>query len=570
MSAITASSPVPDLFQDTLAQYEAGNIPQAAVQIANLLQNSPHRHEVLHLAGDIAAKQQRSLEAINFYQRAVESAADNDARALSWAGIGHVARDTGQPLHAEEAFRRASLAAPHVTQYTLDLAQTFSDQGKFEVALDLLRKHAKDHPGNATPYWAIGALLMQWQRAADALAAYEIAIALDPEYAAVYIYVGAVHAILGDFEKAEQNYRKALSLYADAPAYYQLAQIKKFSPDDSDIAAMEARLDRGADLHIDIRVDAALGLAKAYDDIKDYERAFHFMKMGNDLKRRSVDYSVRADVKVMEDIAVLFGEDFIEHYQGHSGSDLAPIFIVGMPRSGTTLLEQMLAAHSEIKAGGELSYMGRIARELGRTWEGRGDRAPGDDFEVFADLTRSAMRYAELTANLRHRHPRFTDKMPENFEYIGLIHLLFPKSTIIHCRRNPVATCFSCYQRRFGTGNYYTFDMSDLGERYGGYRRMMQHWHEVLPGRILDVQYEETVADPEHTIRRVLDFCGLEFEPACLDYYKVKRAVSTSSNVQVRKPIYRSSLEHWHHYERHLLPLIDSLKQAGVSIEDNA
>lgn len=558
---------IPDLFGQALACFESGDIPKSAELLAPLLSAPQPRHEVLHLAGDIAVKQQRPADALNAYQRAVERATDGDARALSLACIGRVSRGLGNLVQAEDSFRRASLAAPHVVQYSLDFAQILSDQGKFEVALEFLRTLAKQRRGDPVPYWGIGTLLLQWHRGADALAAYEIAIALDPEYAVMYVFAGAIHAMLGNFDKAEAYYRQALQRDPDAPAYYQLAQLKKFLTADTDVAAMEARLQRAESLNMDLRIDAGFALGKAYDDLGEFDRAFDFLKVASDLKRNSVIYDVKTEVAMMDNIAALFTKDFLHHFQDHSGSELAPIFVLGMPRSGTTLLEQMLAGHSKVKGGGELSYVGRIARDLGRTWESRGDQAPGDDLSVFADLKKAAERYAELTANLRYRHPRFTDKLPENFLYVGLIHLLFPKSTIVHCRRDPVATCFSCYQRRFGTGNHFTFSLPELGQYYGSYLRLMQHWNTVLPGRILEVQYEDTVADPEKAIRRVLDFCGLEYEPACLDFHNVKRAVSTSSNVQVRKPIYKSSLQHWHHYERHLGPLLESLAAAGVPIQ---
>ena len=205
-------------------------------------------------------------------------------------------------------------------------------------------------------------------------------------------------------------------------------------------------------------------------------------------------------------------------------------------------------------------FLRMLDRGLGEAWQSRGDAAPGEDDTVAADLRKGAARYAELTGELVRRHPRFTDKMPQNFMYIGVIHLLFPKAKIIHCRRDPIATCFSCYQRRFTAGNLFSFDLQDLGRFYKTYDRLMRHWHAVLPGRIFDVQYESVVADPEKEIHQVLDFCGLAFEAACLNFHSVNRAIATASNVQVRKPIYHSAIAHWRHYEKHLSPLIEGLQ----------
>jgi tetratricopeptide (TPR) repeat protein len=566
-----ASSPAVagDAFQEALACYEAGDIGAAAQRIAYLLQASPHRHEVLHLAGDVALKQQRPRDAMAHYQQAIQKAQDNDARAFSWYGLSRAARDMDELPVAEDALQRASLLAPQMLQYVLDLSQVLSDEGKFEPALETLRALSRRRPRDPMPYWAIGTLLMQWQRQADALAAYEIALAIDETVAPVYVYAGAVHQMHGRHEEAEKMYRQALKLDPASLAFCQMAQIKKFAAGDTDIAAMETRFAQDSGADTDQKIDAAFALAKAYDDIEDYEHAYRYLALGNDLRRDSVNYDVTPEKEMMDRIIALFTNDFLAHYRDMSDSALAPIFIVGMPRSGTTLVEQMLAAHSAIRGGGELTYVGRLAIELGKTWQARGDSAPGDDATVADDLRKAANRYAGLTADLHRRYPRFTDKMPQNFLYIGLIQLLFPKSTIIHCQRDPVATCFSCYQKRFTAGNYFSFDLGNLGQYYGSYERIMRHWHQVLPDKILDVRYEDMVADPEKGIRRILEFCKLEFEPGCLNFQSVKRAVATASNAQVRKPIYKSSIEHWRHYKQHLGPLFASLQESGVQLPED-
>ena len=259
-------------------------------------------------------------------------------------------------------------------------------------------------------------------------------------------------------------------------------------------------------------------------------------------------------------IIALFAPDFIARYGHMSTSDLAPIFIVGMPRSGTTLTEQIIASHSSVQPGGELPFMTMISRELGRTWEDRGAQAPGDDATVANDLNQAAERYGNLTVELWKDSPHITDKMPMNFFYVGIIHFLFPKAKIIYCHRDPGATCFSCLQNLFSHGNLqFSYDQTELGRMYKLHERLMSHWDKVLPGRVLTVNYEELVQDHEAQVRRILEFCGLEFEPACLDFHTLKRAVSTASFAQVRRPIYKSSLGHWKNYEPYLGPLLETL-----------
>ncbi|MGH7744656.1 MAG: sulfotransferase family protein, partial [Candidatus Dormibacteria bacterium] len=228
--------------------------------------------------------------------------------------------------------------------------------------------------------------------------------------------------------------------------------------------------------------------------------------------------------------------------------------------SGTTLTEQILASHSQVQGGGELTGIIRVAKELGKTWESRGNLAPGSDEMVAQDLRQAAARYTDMTSHLWRKRSRFTDKMPMNFLYIGVIHLLFPKARIVYCRRNPIATCLSCYQILFGTGNIlYSYDLTELGQVYKIHERIMEHWLKVLPERVLEVEYEQLVERPETEINRMLEFCGLEFEPACLDFHSLDRPIATASLVQVRKPIYKTSVDHWKNYETFLEPLFNAL-----------
>ncbi len=546
-------------FQQALACYDARKLEEADTLVHELLQKNTDQYEVLHLAASVALDRYRAAEAVALFRRALVRAPGDRARGMSWRGLGDALRQAGDLPQAEDAYRHAMLCDPGIMPYAFGLSQALSDQGKFEPALELLRNIAGKHRRNPLPYWAIGTLLMQWNRQADALAAYELALSLDPGLSQPHVFAGAACQMLGRADDAVNHYKRALDLDPAAPAYCQLAQLKQFTADDPDLPRMEARLNADTAAP-DAKIDAAFALAKAYDDIGDYDRAFLFLDMGNKLKRADVPYDVFTEEDAADRIMALFTRDFIARFENRSGSELSPIFILGMPRSGTTLVEQMLAAHSQIKAGGELVYISHVARELGEAWQSRGDAAPGDDDTVAADLRKGAARYAELTGELVRRHPRFTDKMPQNFMYIGVMHLLFPKAKIIHCRRDPIATCFSCYQRRFTAGNLFSFDLQDLGRFYKTYDRLMRHWHAVLPGRIFDVQYESVVADPEKEIHQVLDFCGLAFEAACLNFHSVNRAVATASNVQVRKPIYHSAIAHWRHYEKHLAPLIEGLQ----------
>jgi hypothetical protein len=252
-----------------------------------------------------------------------------------------------------------------------------------------------------------------------------------------------------------------------------------------------------------------------------------------------------------------FDREFFAARRGWGCPAPDPIFIVGLPRAGSTLLEQILASHSQVEGTAELPDIIAISRKLGQ----KSRKNPASFYpEILADLSEDSVRelgegYIESTRIQRQGTPFFIDKMPNNFQHIGLIHLILPKAKIVDARRHPMGGCFSCFKQLFVRGQTFTYDLTDLGRYYRDYVSLMDHWDTVLPGTVLRVQYEDMVADNESQIRRLLDHCGLEFEEQCLRFHETERAVRTPSSEQVRKPIYKEGLEQWRHYERHLAPL---------------
>jgi hypothetical protein len=365
--------------------------------------------------------------------------------------------------------------------------------------------------------------------------------------------------MLGKLDAARTATETALKLDPTLGGYYQLALLDGIKPGDAMVGYLEQLLGKQG-VQVDAKIDAGFALARVYDAAGDTARAFPVLKQANDLKRSTIEYDVTQDEERVDRLMAFFTPDFFRRFAALSDSNLEPIFVLGMPRSGTTLAEQILASHSQVTSGGELDYMLQIARQVGETWGARGPAAPGTVEEVRADLRRAVAVYTHKSAWLQGREPYFTDKMPGNFMFIGLIHLMFPRARIIHCRRDPVDTCLSCYQRLFSTEVLYSFDLAELGRYYRLYERLMMHWHAVLPaGRILDVGYEQAVEQPEQNVRRMLEFCGLEFEPACLDFHDTERTVTTASAVQVRKPLYKTSVQRWKKYAADLEPLLKAL-----------
>ena len=554
-----------DLIERATAHYEAKEYDKARELSDQLLAVLPQNYDALHLAGTVAEAQDRLPDAAELLKLALRRAPDPQRAAVSWFVLGTALRKAEDLRQAEEALRRAVHFNPNVCRYYVELAEAYSAGWKIEPALEMLQTAIRRFPKDPLPYAALGNLMITCGRYEDARRAYELAIEQKPDFANAHMSLGGVLKTLGKFEEASTAMREALRLDPMLKGYTELGQIAKPPLSEQEIEAIKKRVEPEADAPLLAQVDSLFALANIYDERKDYATSFKYLDEGCRLYRPSlvgtmVGNSIADHDKMVDGISAMFTPDFIAYYEHMSKSELAPIFIVGMPRSGTTLTEQILASHSLVQPGNELRFMSMISRELGKTWESRGDAAPGDDVTVAQDLNQAAARYGELTAPLWKGHPHITDKMPMNFFYVGMIHLLFPKAKIIYCRRNAAATCFSCLQNLFAHGNLqFSYDQVELGREYNLHARMMAHWDKVLPGRILTVQYEDLVTDHENQVRRLLEFCGLEFEPACLDFHTLKRAVPTASFAQVRQPIYTSSLDYWKNYEPYLGPLLETL-----------
>jgi tetratricopeptide (TPR) repeat protein len=561
IAAAPDASPYQELLEKATAFYRAEDYDQARILSDELLRIAPNEYETLQLAGVITRFQQRLPESAEFLKQALGRAPDPESAAASWFSLGKTLRQAGDLRQAEEALRRAVQANPSVCDYVTELAQIYADGWKLDLAIETLKKAINRHPGIAAPCAALASILIAHGRHQDALIAFDLALARDPNDAYVHLSRGATLKVLGRLTEAESEVLKALQLNPMIEAYSHLAQLKKLNVGSPETQAMRERWDSGNAAPLKARIDAGFALARIHDKAGDYAAAFDYLQTANRLKRATVQFSIADHLEMSEGVMTLFTADFFARYEGKSESDLSPIFILGMPRSGTTLTEQILASHSQVQGGGELPGIVRVGKDLGKTWESRGTAAPGTDEMIAEDLKQAAAHYADMTSHLWRKRPRFTDKMPMNSLYISIIHLLFPKAKIVYCRRNPIATCLSCYQILFGPGNMvYSYDLTELGQYYKIHARVMEHWKKVLPGRILEVEYEQLVEHTESETRRILEFCDLEFEPACLNFYNLERPVATASQLQVRRPIYRESLDHWKNYQPFLGPLFEALE----------
>ena len=444
---------------------------------------------------------------------------------------------------------------PDNVQLRLDYVDVLRRRQKFEQAMAEAEKlHARD-PENPVFQSRLAIEAMQTGDFERAFDLFESVLAKLPEDPATLTRRGHALKTFGKRDDAIASYRAAYTAKRDhGDAYYALANLKTYRFEDTEVAEMDDLLDR-PDLAFMDRVHLSFALAKALEDRGEYEKSFFHYDAGNALKRAQTRYSADAmSAELARQQKICTAELFEEHAEsGHPASD--PIFIVGLPRAGSTLLEQILASHSQVDGTLELPNILALAHRL------RGRKAGQSRYPaILHDLTAEQLdgfgeKFISDTRIHRQGAPFFIDKMPNNFRHIGLIHLILPNAKIIDARRDPMDCCFSGFKQLFAEGQEFTYGLTEIGRYYADYDVLMDHWERVLPGKILRVQHEDVLDDLEGQTRRMLDYLELPFEEACLDFHRSKRAVRTASSEQVRQPINRSGQDAWMPFEPWLGPL---------------
>jgi predicted Zn-dependent protease len=445
-------------------------------------------------------------------------------------------------------------AARH--EYALVLLQ----RHKHARAREQLQQLLRADPGNRvyrTTYATVCTGHGDYRRA---LALYLEILAETPQDAQVHLSIAHALKTLGRTPEAIDSYRAAAAArprYGEA--YWSLANLKTYRFTDAELARMQAD-EAAADIQLADRYNLCFALGKALEDRADYAESFAYYQRGNALKKSECRYHPESLERSARAQAALCTRGFFASRAGAGSKDGSPIFVVGLPRSGSTLLEQILASHSQVEGTMELADIPRLVQELqGRESTDSTPRYPAVLAELRPeDFQRLGEKYLRDTLAYRTGKPRFIDKMPNNFRHIGLIHLMLPNAKIIDARRDAMACCFSNFKQLFASGQQFTYGIQDIARYYRMYLELMAHWDEALPGRILRVQYEEVVDDLQTQVRRLLDFCELKFEPGCIEFFNTERTVATASSEQVRRPIYRESTQQWRHYE----PWLGSLKAA--------
>ncbi len=419
----------------------------------------------------------------------------------------------------------------------------------WEGAIQKYQRALKTSPKNSAAWANLGAALLEVGEAEKAEIALERARTLDPKGINVLGNFANLKKQLGDNQASEKVYRELLNHHPTAArAWNEMARVKRFYVGDPDIPALESLHAKSGRNH-EARMHAAFALGKALEETGDYDRAFEYIKEANFLKRQTFSFDIKDYQIAIDEIIRVFDASFINRFQSCGNSDGRPIFILGMPRSGTTLVEQILASHNSVFGCGEFEGMNKIVKaSISKFPKGAALLAP-ENFNLIGK------KYVDLLTQYAGAAKRVTDKMPRNFLFIGLILTILPQARIVHCQRSPMDTCFSCYALHFPRGQEFSYNMVELGNYYVLYRRLMEHWHRVAPGQILDINYEDVILDTEVTTRELIDFCGLDWDKSCLEFHKTKRLISTASATQVREPIHSRSMERWRRFEEQLQPL---------------
>lgn len=521
---LRAATKDPRLLAPAAALVE-NRIPEAEALLREHLKSFPTDVAALRMLAEVAVRLRRFGSAQMLLERCLELAPGFDAARHNYATI---LNRQGKAAEALPQVEQLLAREPRNPGYRNLKAAVLANLADYAGSAQIYAEVLKEYPQQAKVWMSYGHSLKTSGRLAEAIAAYRRAIDTESR--------------LGE-------------------AWWSLANLKTvhFSP--ADRQALRNALARG-DLSADDRLHFEFALGKALEDESAYEESFAHYAAGNALRRTSYPYNARANTDFVRGVRTLFTREFFAARAGSGAAARDPIFIVGLPRAGSTLLEQILSSHSQVEGTMELQDIPQIARDLARR---DGQDEEERFFESVAALSGPQLRalgerYLDTTRPIRrHAAPYFIDKMPNNWLYVGLIHLILPNATIIDARRHPLGCCFSCFKQHFARGQSFTYALDDLGLYYRDYVGLMHHFDAVLPGRVHRVLYEEMVTDTETQVRRLLAHCDLEFEEECLRFYDNQRAVRTASSEQVRQPIFTSALEQWRHYDPWLAPLKSAL-----------
>ena len=519
-NAISTDKKYLDL-QKAMSQVQKGNLGEAEKIYREILSDDPNNVDALRLLALLASRTGAVDQAINMLENCTKIAPDY---ALAWENLAKMYRQKDDP----DSLQKAAFC---------------------------FRKATELRPNWAEGWAGLGTMQTRSSQHEKGIESYKKSIELKANQPRVHLSLGHVYKTTGNQEACISSYNEAISFDNNfGEAYWSLANLKTYKFSGEEISSMEKKIEL-TEVPEREKVHFLFSLGKAFEDMGNYDESFEYYKRGNDLNRGRTTYDPKAIEALSERLKQFFTEERFHENKDFGDNSSAPIFIVGLPRSGSTLIEQILASHSKIEGTMELPNIMNIARKLGNSTKDRTAYPEVIESLQGSDLTDLGKSFIDETQFLRTGKQYFIDKMPNNFSHIGLIKLILPNAKVIDARRNPMDTCFSCFKQLFARGQAFTYDLSEIARYYVNYVNLMDHWDKVLPGYVFKVQHEDLINNQEGVTRDLIDFCEVDFESSTLEFYKTKRAVKTASSEQVRQPINTKGVNQWKNYEAHLKDL---------------
>lgn len=573
--------------------YSTKQLNKAIKEIKPLLKVFPNDAVVNHLYACILKTNKEHLVAIEYFKKSLFA---NSKNINAWNDLGCLYQDMKSYDKAIPCFEKVLEINRNHPQAIMNLGNIYHKQQQYVLAIEYLNKGIKILPNNSMAHFSLGNVykstnqielaVLNYKKSisinvknyrahynlaltlkssgdlSSALSHCQQAIALNPDYFLAVMLMGELHEYMGNIEIAKSCYRKSLSLSPSfTEAYWSLANLGSHNLIVSDIEEMKAQ--EVSNLTDKSKVYLFFALAKVLEEHNDFTSAFHYLKKGNDLKRKYNNYQSEQTLSLFIELRELFNHKFCTEHNSEKDDEIAPIFIIGMPRSGTSLVEQILASHNEITGGGELEtslqlLFDDLPKLTKESWQ--------NSIALLNPKIISHLKniYIEKHAGLVNKTKHFTDKLPFNFALVGFLMIIFPKAKFIHIYKHPLDSCLSCYKQLFTGGQEYSYQVGELASYYQEYAKMMKHWNAIYSDNILNVSYEELVELPEEKISSILKFLNLPWQEDCLQFQKSKRIVKTASSGQVRQGVYTSSVTRWKNYRKDLLPLIEILSEDSI------
>jgi len=550
------------LWERAISAEQRGDLSESKRLYRKVAAAAPTHAGTFQRLGLIALREARLEDAVNDFRRSL-SIEPTDAVCLN--NLANVLRELGKFQDSVAAYRRALEFQPDYASALYNLAGTLVILGEHSQAIGVYRDLLRLEPGDAEAWDALGSSLLESGQEAESKKALEQALRLKPNDAELLNKLGVAHQFEGDLDSAARLYRA--SIEADpglARAYDNLVRSRSMTVADLALVDPIEAIAKSESRDDESRLVAHFALGKLFDDCGDYDRAFGNYSAANAIKHRTAQFDPADHRAWVDRVIETYDEAFFLAHRGEGDPSKCPVFVTGMIRSGTSLVEQILASHSRVYGAGELLDITRLVNDLQKS-QGSSLGYPECIRDLGAkQIQAAASQYLKSLGGRDDQALRVVDKLPTNFLYLGFIATILPNAHVIHCRREPLDVCLSIFFQRFAQGHLYAYDIDEIADYYGEYVRLMGHWKKVVPLNILEVQYEHVLGDLERESRRMLDYCELDWEDACLAFHRSTRPVRTASSWQVRQPLYQTAKERWKKFESHLEGLKKALSDRGI------